>query len=119
MRILITLLVVMWGCVVSAQQMAMPLGEAELVCNVNDLLPEDVEVNGATQGFAIYGRYGFSMHDKGQCVIIDLKRKQFVNTFVLEGNTGHCNNASFGVERYSKQSVFPMLLSAEEREPAM
>ena len=56
MRILITLLAVMWGCVVSAQQMSMPLGEAELVCNVNDLLPEDVEVNGATQGFDIYGR---------------------------------------------------------------
>lgn len=115
MKILITLLALVWGCVVSAQQMAMPLGEAELVCNVNDLLPEDVEVNGATQGFAIYGRYGFSMHDKGQCVIIDLKRKQFVNTFVLEGNTGHCNNASFGVERYSKSSQFPLFYVTECR----
>lgn len=115
MRFLITLLALVCSCVVSAQQKAMPLGEAELVCNVNDLLPEDVEVNGTTQGFAIYGRYGFSMHDKGQCVIIDLKRKQFVNTFVLEGNTGHCNNASFGVERYSKNSQFPLFYVTECR----
>lgn len=115
MRLLITLLAVMYGCVVSAQRVAMPLGEAEFVCNVNDLLPEDVEVNGTTQGFAIYGNYGFSMHDKGQCVIIDLKRKRFVNTFVLEGNTGHCNNATFGVERYSKKSQFPLFYVTECR----
>ena len=83
--------------------------------NVADLLPEDVVVNGSTQGFAIYGRYAFSVHDKGQCVILDLKRRSFVNTFVLEGNTGHCNNASFGVERYDRNSKFPLLYVTECR----
>ena len=83
--------------------------------NVADLLPEDVVVNGSTQGFAIYGRYAFSVHDKGQCVIIDLKRRKFVNTFILEGNTGHCNNASFGVERYNRDSKFPLLYVTECR----
>lgn len=83
--------------------------------NVADLLPEDVVVNGSTQGFAIYGRYAFSVHDKGQCVIIDLKRRSFVNTFILEGNTGHCNNASFGVERYDRDSKFPLLYVTECR----
>ena len=96
-------------------QERLPLGEAELVCNVNDLLPADVEVVGSTQGFAIYGNYAFSMHDKGQCVIIDLKRQKFITTFVVEGNTGHCNNASFGVERYSKGSQFPLFYVTECR----
>ncbi|MBR5333922.1 MAG: hypothetical protein IKV33_04210 [Alistipes sp.] len=96
-------------------QDCLPLGEAELVCNVNDLLPADVEVVGSTQGLAIYGNYAFSMHDKGQCVILDLKHRKFVSTFVVEGNTGHCNNASFGVERYSAQSSFPLLYVSECR----
>lgn len=96
-------------------QQSVPLGQMERVCDVNDLLPADVEVNGSTQGLAIYGRYAFSMHDKGQCVILDLKRKKFISTFILEGNTGHCNNASFGVERYSRESQFPLLYVTECR----
>jgi hypothetical protein len=55
------------------------------------------------------------MHDKGQCVIIDLRRREFVSTYVMEGNTGHCNNASFGVERYSSSSEFPLLYVTECR----
>ena len=115
MKFLTTLLLAMWSVASVAQQRIAPLGEAELVCNVNDLLPESVEVKGSTQGFAIYGDYGFSMHDKGQCVIIDLKHKRYVNTFVMEGNTGHCNNASFGVERYSSNSQFPLFYVTECR----
>lgn len=92
-----------------------PLAEAERFINVAELLPENVEINGSTQGFAIYGRYAFSVHDKGQCVVIDMKRRKFVSTFTLEGNTGHCNNASFGVERYNKQSAFPLLYVTECR----
>ncbi len=91
------------------------LKRARPFVNVAQLLPEDVEIKGSTQGFAIYGRYGFSIHDKGQCVIIDMKRHKFVSTFILEGNTGHCNNASFGVERYSAKSQFPLLYVTECR----
>ena len=98
-----------------AQPSADLLGELERVMNVEDIVPAQIEINGTTQGFAIYGRYAFSMHDKGQCVIIDLKRNCFVNTFIIEGNTGHCNNASFGVERYSKKSQFPLFYVTECR----
>lgn len=91
------------------------LGELERVVNVNDIVPQDVEVSGTTQGFAIWRHYAFSIHDKGQCVIFDLKRNKFINTFILEGNTGHCNNASFGVERYSRESAFPLLYVSECR----
>ena len=100
---------------VSAKAQKPLLGELEQYINVADLLPDNVDVQGATQGFAIHGRYGFSMHDKGQCVIIDLKRKEFVATFIMEGNTGHCNNASFGVERYSRRSPFPLFYVTECR----
>lgn len=87
----------------------------EEVCNVEDLLPEDVEIHGSSQGMAIYGRYAFLMHDKGQCVVIDIKRWKFVATYVMGGNTGHCNNASFGRERYDRRSQFPLLYVTECR----
>lgn len=83
--------------------------------NVADLLPEDVEIKGSSQGMAIYGRYAFLMHDKGQCVIVDLKRKKFVSTYHMTGNTGHCNNASFGNEKASRESQFPLLYVTECR----
>ncbi len=87
----------------------------EEVCNVEELLPEGVEVHGSSQGMAIHGRYAFLMHDKGQCVVIDMKRWRFVTTFHIEGNTGHCNNASFGKERYERKSQFPLLYVTECR----
>ena len=110
--ILLTLLL-LTALAVRAQESV--LADMEPFLNVADLLPDNVEVQGATQGFAIHGRYGFSMHDKGQCVIIDMRRQEFVSTYVMEGNTGHCNNASFGVERYSSSSEFPLLYVTECR----
>lgn len=110
--ILLTLLL-LTALAVRAQESV--LADMEPFLNVADLLPDKVEVQGATQGFAIHGRYGFSMHDKGQCVIIDMHRREFVSTYVMEGNTGHCNNASFGVERYSSSSEFPLLYVTECR----
>ena len=110
--ILLTLLL-LTALAVRAQESV--LAYVEPFLNVADLLPDNVEVQGATQGFAIHGRYGFSMHDKGQCVIIDMRRREFVSTYVMEGNTGHCNNASFGVERYSSSSEFPLLYVTECR----
>lgn len=102
-------------CTYTAVAQSLPLGKAKFYANVEELLPDSVEVKGSTQGFAIYGRYGFSVHDKGECVVIDLKRKRFISKFTLEGNTGHCNNASFGVERYSEESPFPLLYVTECR----
>ena len=102
-------------CTYTAVAQSLPLGKAKLYANVAELLPDSVEVKGSTQGFAIYGRYGFSVHDKGECVVIALRRKRFISKFTLEGNTGHCNNASFGVERYSEESPFPLLYVTECR----
>ena len=115
MRIFITLILLITSLAVTAQARKQPLGRTERVCNVNDLLPTNIEISGSTQGLAIHGNYAFSMHDKGQCVIIDLKKLRFVNTFHVEGNTGHCNNASFGTEYYSKESQFPLFYVSECR----
>lgn len=114
-RSIILIFLILTAAVAIAQPKEELVGELERLLNVNDLLPQHIEINGTTQGFAIYGRYAFSMHDKGQCVIIDLKKKSLVNTFILDGNTGHCNNASFGVERYSRKSQFPLFYVTECR----
>ena len=114
-RSIILIFLILTAAVAIAQPKEELVGELERLLNVNDLLPQHIEINGTTQGFAIYGRYAFSMHDKGQCVIIDLKRNRFVNTFIIEGNTGHCTNASFGVERYSRKSQFPLFYVTECR----
>ena len=94
------------GLVASAQEYKGPELTPEFVCDLGKLTPENVKVKGSTQGLAVWGKYGFVFHDKGQCVVIDLKKNEFVSTFKLKGNTSHCNNASFGVE---KGSEFPLL----------
>lgn len=95
-----------FGLMASAQEYKGPELTPEFVCDLGKLTPDNVKVKGATQGFAIWGKYGFVFHDKGQCVVIDMKKNKFVSTFMLEGNKSHCNNASFGVE---KGSEFPLL----------
>lgn len=94
---------------------AAPVFSAREVLDVADILPDSVSVAGSTQGFAIWGRYAFSLHDGGQCVVVDMRRRRFVSSFVLEGNTGHCNNASFGAEYYDRRSRFPLLYVSECR----
>lgn len=115
MRYLFALIFGLMSFTTMAQRRAAPLGKARFVCNVDDLLPPDIQIKGSTQGFAIYGGYAFSMHDKGECVILDIKRKKYINSFVVEGNTGHCNNASFGIEFYSRESQFPLFYVTECR----
>ena len=82
---------------------------------MDDLLPADLEVKGSSQGMAIMGRYAFLMHDKGGCVVLDIKRLKYISYLTMEGNTGHCNNASFGRERLSPKSQFPLLYVTECR----
>ena len=94
------------GFVASAQEYKGPELTPEFVCDLGQITPENVKVKGSTQGFAIWGKYGFVLHDKGQCVVIDMKKNKFVSSFKLDGNKSHCNNASFGVE---KGSEFPLL----------
>ncbi len=110
--LVVTLLLVASWLGVSAQQLSLSIEEK---FNVAQLLPESVEVAGSSQGMAIWGRYAFLMHDKGQCVVVDIRREKYVNTFIMDGNTGHCNNASFGNEYYNRQSRFPLLYVTECR----
>lgn len=113
MRGLVVTLLLAISCLgASAQQLSLSIEER---FNVAQLLPESVEVAGSSQGMAIWGRYAFLMHDKGQCVVVDMRREKYVSTFVMEGNTGHCNNASFGNEYYNRQSRFPLLYVTECR----
>ena len=104
----------LFACLILRAQES-PLHSEQILFDVADIMPDEVEVATPTQGFAIYGRYAFSMHDKGQVIIFDLKRREFVNSFTMEGNTGHCNNASFGNERYSRKSQFPLFYVTECR----
>ena len=89
-----------------------PSLEPEFVCDFADWTPAEAEVTGSTQGFAMHGRYAFVLHDKGHICIFDMKKKKLVNNFQLEGNTSHCNNACFGVEKASRKSKFPLLYIA-------
>ena len=102
-------------CCITATAQELPLGKEEILFDVANILPANIDTATPSQGFAIYGRYAFSMHDKGQCVIFDLKHRKYINSFILEGNTGHCNNASFGNERYSRKSQFPLFYVTECR----
>lgn len=111
-RLILSLLTAL--CVITAQAQQPSLSIDEIM-NVAELLPDNVEVKGSSQGMAIWGRYAFLLHDKGQCVVVDMRRKEYVSTFIMEGNTGHCNNASFGNEYYNRQSQFPLLYVTECR----
>lgn len=90
-----------------------PPAKSELVFDYDTVLPEGIEVKGAPQGFAISGKYGFSLRNRGQCLVFDLKKNKLVNSFKLEGNTSHCNSAGFGKVKYSKDSKFPLLYVCE------
>ena len=83
------------------------------ICDFADWTPAEAEIVGSTQGFAMHGRYAFVMHDKGMCCVFDMKKKAYVNSFKMEGNTSHCNNACFGAEKASPDSQFPLLYISE------
>ena len=85
----------------------------ELFLEYDNVLPQDLKVKGPVQGFAIHKNYGFSIRNRGMCVILDMKKGEYVNSFMLEGNKSHCNNAGFGKEKYSKGSQFPLLYITE------
>lgn len=99
---------------VYAQKPVSQKGE-ELYLQYNDLLPSDLETPRPVQGLALYKNYAFSLRDKGMCVIFNLKKKEYAGSFMLEGNTSHCNNACFGAEKFSKESQFPLLYISECR----
>lgn len=110
--IILTAMALLTTAIAFAQKTVSPKVE-KLFLQYNDALPANLNTKRPVQGFAIYKNYGFSLRDKGMCVILDLNKKEYVNSFMLEGNTSHCNNAGFGSEKYSKDSQFPLLYVSE------
>lgn len=80
-----------------------------VVKRLGDWVPQQVELHGTMQGMALYGQYAITLRDGGQCVILDLKRRNFVGTYFLDQNTTHCNNASFASSTPFGDSPFPLL----------
>lgn len=121
MRILLTMLSLLVAVAASAQKKDMlgkdwgkgPVGDSTFVLDIGAIVPDSIPLRSSAQGFAKWGRYGFSFRDKGQVVIVDLKKKTFVNTFKMEGNNSHCNNAVFGVEKFDRKSRFPVIYVSE------
>lgn len=89
--------------------------QEEKICDIFDLVPKDVEIKGSTQGFAVSGKYGFLVRDKGQCNVFNLEEPSFVNAFYLADNTSHCNNACFGPDKPSAEAEFPYFYVSECR----
>ena len=115
-RLLLTILILCAAAAAQAQRYPLPAFEGEQYIDTSTIIDTTaVTIEGSSQGLALWGRYAFSLHDKGQCVVLDLKRRRFISTFQLEGHDSHCNNASFGVERYSRRSKFPLLYVSECR----
>lgn len=69
----------------------------------------------AAQGMAIYGDYAFLLNDGGMCRIYDLKKKKVENSFFLASadSTNHANSASFGVEYFGGNTLFPCIYISE------
>ena len=112
--IIFTIVASLIGITANPQQKGVQKGD-QLFLEYKALLPADLQVKRPVQGLAIHKNYGFSLRDGGMCVILDLKRKKYVNSFTMEGNVSHCNNAGFGKEKYSKESQFPLLYISECR----
>ncbi len=86
----------------------------DLVLEYDKVLPQDLKVKGPVQGFAISGDYGFSLRNRGMCVVLNMKDNSYVNSFMIEElGKAHCNNAGFGKEKFSKESEFPLLYITE------
>lgn len=90
--------------------------ESEKICIVDEIVPRNIPIEGATQGFAVHGKYGVLVRDGGQCNIFDLEKPGFVSSFMLENNKSHCNNACFGPDYPSKRAVFPYFYVSECRD---
>ena len=90
----------------------LPSLKPEFVCDFADWTPAGEEVTGSTQGFALYDKYAFVLHDKGRLCIFDMKKQKMVANYLMEGNASHCNNACFGVEKASRRAQFPLLYVA-------
>ena len=76
---------------------------------VNDVFP----LGYTHQSAAVYGDYAMAVRNgRGAMRLYDLSRKTKVNTVTLKGEDAsiyHCNQSTFGVEKYEPSDYFPLL----------
>lgn len=71
------------------------------------------------QGLAFADGYIFALYHGGLCVVIDAADNTLAGEYMLAGAEGtHCNNASFGADRASEGSPFPLLYVSECNAPS-
>lgn len=66
------------------------------------------------QGLGIYGSDAVIIRDKGWCEICDLKTGRTRSFYKLVNNDSHCNNAVFGPDKLTEESLFPLMYISED-----
>ena len=84
-------------------------GQRPVVTRLGNWVDDSVQLKGSMQGLAVYGRYAVALRHGGQCLLLDLRKKSCIAAFQLEGNTTHCNNASFSSTFLQDKEVQPTL----------
>ena len=80
-----------------------------VVSRLGDWMSDSLSLQGSMQGLAIHGRYAVALRHGGQCLLLDLRKHSCAAVYPLASNTSHCNNASFGSDRYDENDRFPLL----------
>ena len=91
---------------------AFVIGQRPVVARLGDWVDDSIQLKGSIQGLAIHGRYAVSLRHGGQCLLLDMRKKRCIAAFQLEGNTTHCNNASFSstfLESKHTSLILPLL----------
>ena len=84
-------------------------GQRPVVQRLGDWLADSLPLQGSMQGLAVQGRYAVALRHGGQCLMLDLRKHRCIASYPLDGNTSHCNNASFAHSRYADSDPFPLL----------
>ena len=84
-------------------------GQRPVVARLGNWVDDSIQLKGPMQGLAVYGRYAVALRHGGQCLLLDLRKKSCIAAFQLEGNTTHCNNASFSSTILQDKEVQPTL----------
>lgn len=67
----------------------------------------------SSQGFAIYGKYGFMTYDTGYIQVINMDTREIVSSFAMptgvQGSNNHAGMANFAYTLSSASDTFPLL----------
>ena len=86
--------------------------DTALVCTIPPTYRNDRYYS--CQGLGIQGNHAVIIRDKGWCEIYDLQTGQTESFYKLRDNDSHCNNAVFGPDRLTEDSLFPLMYISED-----